>query len=111
LLDHARLREIRPRAVEALEAVGLGHRRSHRPTEMSGGEMQRVAIARALVIDPRVILADEPTGNLDSATGQDVLRLMRQASDGGRTVVMVTHDAGAARAGDRTITLSDGRVA
>jgi len=111
LLDGKRPRDVRDRVAAALEAVGLGHRRGHRPDEMSGGEMQRAAIARALVIEPKVILADEPTGNLDSATGEQILELIRKANhDRGATVVMVTHDAKAATRGSRLVTMRDGVV-
>ena len=111
LLDGKRPRDVRDRVAAALDAVGLGHRRNHRPDEMSGGEMQRAAIARALVIEPKVILADEPTGNLDSATGEQILELIRKANhDRGATVVMVTHDAKAATRGSRLVTMRDGIV-
>jgi len=111
LLDGMRPRDIRDRVAAALEAVGLAHRRGHRPDEMSGGEMQRAAIARALVIEPKVILADEPTGNLDSATGDQILELIRKANqDRGATVVMVTHDVKAAARGSRLVTMRDGVV-
>jgi putative ABC transport system ATP-binding protein len=111
LLDGKRAREIAPRVAAALEAVGLGHRRTHRPDELSGGEMQRVAIARALVIEPKLILADEPTGNLDSATGQQILDLIRRANhERGATIVMVTHDARAAAHGTRVVTMRDGQI-
>jgi putative ABC transport system ATP-binding protein len=112
LLDGLRWRAVRPRVERVLELVGLGGRRTHRPDELSGGEMQRVAIARALVTDPVLLLADEPTGNLDTRTGEGVLELIRAARERlGQTVVLVTHDARAAAYGDRTITLKDGRVA
>ena len=89
--------------------VGLGDRLGHRPNELSGGQQQRVAVARALASRPEVIFADEPTGNLDSRSGTDVLRFMRQAVDDlGQTIVMVTHDARAASFADRTVFLSDG---
>ena len=105
-------RRWRDRASELLELVGLGHRASHRPRELSGGEMQRVAIARALVADPDVLLADEPTGNLDQATGRDIIRLLRSLNERqGLTIVMVTHDAGIAAEADRTVRLVDGRIA
>ncbi len=103
--------EIAERVAGALDLVGMGHRARHRPGEMSGGEMQRVAIARALVIEPVVLLADEPTGNLDSKMGQDILELVKGMSEStGVTVVLVTHDLRAAAYGDRMITLRDGRI-
>jgi putative ABC transport system ATP-binding protein len=92
-------------------AVGLGERLTHRPSELSGGEQQRVAIARALVSKPAVVFADEPTGNLDSKSGDDILELMREAVDRfQQTVVMVTHDASAAAVADRVVMLVDGKV-
>jgi putative ABC transport system ATP-binding protein len=100
-----------PPAQEGLERVGLRARASHYPDEMSGGEMQRVAIARALVIDPEAVLCDEPTGNLDSATSTEILRLLRGLPEPGRrSVVMVTHDADAAQYADRLIHIRDGLV-
>jgi putative ABC transport system ATP-binding protein len=103
--------QLRARAGELLEAVGLGGRTHHRPDELSGGEMQRVAVARALLSEPAVLLADEPTGNLDSRTGVEVLRLLREATRArGLTVVMVTHDPKAAAVGDRILRLADGRI-
>jgi putative ABC transport system ATP-binding protein len=91
--------------------VGLGDRRTHRPSELSGGQQQRVAIARALVTRPAVVFADEPTGNLDSSSSEDVLRLLREAVDQFKqTVVMVTHDAEAASSGDRLVVLRDGKI-
>src|SRR5712692_4769133 len=111
LLDRRRTREVRERVGAALEQVGLTHRRRHRPDELSGGEMQRVAIARALVVEPVLILADEPTGNLDTRTGEHILSLIRDANRSrGCTVVLVTHDARAAAYGDRIVTLKDGMV-
>ena len=99
------------RAREALAAVGLSDRASHRPSELSGGEMQRVSIARALAIQPSIILADEPTGNLDSFAGGEVLRLLREYNrQRGVTIVLVTHSNVAAAYGDRIITLRDGRI-
>jgi putative ABC transport system ATP-binding protein len=94
-----------------LERVGLADRRTHRPSELSGGQQQRVAIARALVTRPTVLLADEPTGNLDSRAGQDVLALLREAVEvDGQTTVMVTHDPRAAAIADRVVFLADGRI-
>jgi putative ABC transport system ATP-binding protein len=111
LLDGKRGATVDTRVAAALDAVGLGHRRSHRPDQLSGGEVQRVAIARALVIEPKLILADEPTGNLDSATGDHVLALLARANqDRGATIAMVTHDAKAAAHGTRVVTMRDGRV-
>jgi putative ABC transport system ATP-binding protein len=94
-----------------LGRVGLGGRAAHRPTELSGGEQQRVAIARALLRHPRLVLADEPTGNLDSKAGGAVMRLLREVVDEGQTVVMVTHDPGAAALADRVVFLRDGEIA
>jgi putative ABC transport system ATP-binding protein len=98
------------RVAELLELVGLGDRAEHRPSEMSGGEQQRVAIARALLRRPHVLLADEPTGNLDSTSGGVVLALLRRLVDSGQTVVMVTHDAGAAALADRVVFVRDGEI-
>ena len=102
-----------PDAVRLLDRVGLGNRTQHRPSELSGGQMQRVAVARALMMDPPLILADEPTGNLDTATGASILALLSEvAHEEGRRrlVVMVTHNSDAAAATDRVITLQDGRL-
>jgi putative ABC transport system ATP-binding protein len=94
-----------------IKRVGLEQRRSHRPSELSGGQQQRVAIARALVSRPTIVLADEPTGNLDSSTGQEILELLRAATEEyGQTTVMVTHDAGAAAIADRILFLADGLI-
>ncbi|MHB8872729.1 MAG: ABC transporter ATP-binding protein [Myxococcaceae bacterium] len=103
--------EVMPKAHAMLESVGLKGRDAHRPDELSGGEMQRVAVARALLTEPALLLADEPTGNLDSKTGAEVLRLIREATrQRNLTVVMVTHDANAAAVGDRIVRLADGAV-
>jgi ABC-type lipoprotein export system ATPase subunit len=99
------------RAREALERLGLGDRVAHEPSELSGGQQQRVALARALVTEPALILADEPTGNLDSHAGAEVMTLLRGLHDQGRTVVLITHDADVAATADREIHLRDGRVA
>lgn len=116
LLAGERLRQAKPRAIELLNLVGMGSRVAHRPKELSGGEMQRVAIARALMMDPRIILADEPTGNLDTKTGRAIVDLLRSvaheqgdASDA-RLVVVVTHDLSVAEETDHVISLLDGRV-
>jgi len=98
------------RAEQALEAVGLAHRARHLPSELSGGEQQRVAIARALINDPAVILADEPTGNLDAQSGRDVLDIFRRLVGAGRTLVLVTHDRAVAERADRILVLDDGRI-
>jgi len=98
------------RAREALERLGLGDRMDHEPTELSGGQQQRVAIARALVTEPALILADEPTGNLDSHSGEEVLRIFQELHDQGRTIVFITHDAEIAAAAERQIHIRDGRL-
>lgn len=98
------------RATELLELVGLGDRLRHKPNELSGGEMQRVAIARALANEPEVILADEPTGNLDSRTGAEIMRLFDRLAEEGKTVVIVTHDPGIAEHCRRIVRLRDGEI-
>jgi putative ABC transport system ATP-binding protein len=100
----------RERARQCLEAIGLLHRADHRPSELSGGEAQRAAIARALVMDPALILADEPTGNLDSATGDHIADLLSRLHGQGRTLVLVTHNERLARRMQRVLTLRDGRL-
>jgi putative ABC transport system ATP-binding protein len=104
-------RERRSRAGAALERLGLGDRLEHTSAELSGGEQQRVAIARALVTDPALLLADEPTGNLASQQGAEVLALFRQLHESGRTIMLITHDPGVAREAQRQIHLRDGRLA
>ncbi len=96
------------RADAALDDVGLAERGDHRPAQLSGGEQQRVALARALVGEPAVVMADEPTGNLDSATGTEILSLLRRTADRGQTIVLVTHDEAIARFSDRIVHLTDG---
>jgi putative ABC transport system ATP-binding protein len=103
-------RERRARAERALEAVGLGARMHHRPNELSGGQRQRVAVARALVGEPSLLLADEPTGNLDSATGEEIFRLFAELHARGHTLLLVTHEARLAARCPRAIRISDGRV-
>jgi putative ABC transport system ATP-binding protein len=111
MLDGTPLRAARPDAVRLLERVNLGDRIDHRPFELSGGQMQRVAIARALIMDPLLVLADEPTGNLDTATGDQILALLRTvAREEDRAVIMVTHNAHAAAHSDRLLVLEDGRI-
>ena len=106
-----RQREIRERARGLLDRLGLSHRFRHRPAELSGGERQRVAIARALMHNPEVLLADEPTGNLDAKTGESLLEVISEQHRNGLTVVMVTHDQWIRARADRTVHLVDGRVA
>ncbi|MER7438826.1 ATP-binding cassette domain-containing protein, partial [Pseudonocardia alni] len=109
-LVYAGGRDRRGRARRALERVGLGDRGDHRPNELSGGQQQRVAVARALVTDPSMILADEPTGNLDTASTTDVMNLFVELNESGRTVVLITHEPEVAEFAKRVVTLRDGRI-
>lgn len=106
----ASLKERHRRAEEALEAVGLGGRIYHTPNELSGGQQQRVAIARALVTNPPIILADEPTGNLDSKSGAEIIKMMRELNEDGNTIILITHDNNVAMQAKRVIRISDGRI-
>jgi putative ABC transport system ATP-binding protein len=111
LIDGRSIDEYRLRIDELLTLVGLGDRQDHKPDQLSGGQQQRVAIARALVTDPVIVLADEPTGNLDSESGEEILRLLRRACDEKQqTIVMVTHDPKAAEFADRIVRLKDGLI-
>lgn len=103
-------RRRRARAEEVLARLGLGKRLRHRPRQLSGGEQQRVAIARALASDPELILADEPTGNLDSTTGREILGIFGELRDQGKTVILVTHDPEAAATAEQTLRLRDGII-
>ena len=102
--------ERRERAADLLTRVGLGERLDHRPTELSGGQMQRVAIARALAMDPDIVLADEPTGNLDSSAGTDIMSLFEELWKAGRTLVVITHDPALAKRAGRMVEIRDGRI-
>jgi putative ABC transport system ATP-binding protein len=104
-------RQRRAAAEETLERVGLGHRMNHRARLLSGGERQRVAIARALIGRPAVLFADEPTGNLDSASGDGILELLKELNEAGTTIVVITHDSHVAGAAQRRVTILDGRIA
>jgi putative ABC transport system ATP-binding protein len=110
IYNGTRRRQRRQRAAELLERVGLGHRREHKPSELSGGQRQRVALARALAADPDLILADEPTGNLDTASGEEVVALFEELVAEGRTVIIVTHDIEIAQRARRIIRLRDGLI-
>jgi putative ABC transport system ATP-binding protein len=104
-------RERHRRALEALERVGIAERQAHRPSELSGGQQQRVAVARAIVTEPRMLLADEPTGNLDSHAGEEVISLLHDLNATGRTIVLITHEQAVADAARHQIHLHDGRIA
>jgi putative ABC transport system ATP-binding protein len=111
VIDGKRLRDYQPRVEQLLALVGIADRRHHKPDQLSGGQQQRVAIARAFVTQPSIVLADEPTGNLDSKSGEEVLNLLRRSCDElGQTIVMVTHDPKAASFADRVVFLKDGRI-
>jgi len=110
LIAGSRLEEVKEQVERLLDLVGMKGRRHHKPDQLSGGELQRIAIARALVNDPLVVLADEPTGNLDTANGEAVISLLRRISGQGTSVVVATHNAELKSVGDRTITLLDGRL-
>jgi putative ABC transport system ATP-binding protein len=103
-------KERRERVAQALERVGMAHRAQHRPGQLSGGQQQRVAVARALVGEPNILLADEPTGNLDSANGLSIMDLIDELHAGGSTICMVTHNLEFARRADRSVRLADGRI-
>ncbi|HHH12461.1 MAG TPA: ATP-binding cassette domain-containing protein, partial [Candidatus Moranbacteria bacterium] len=103
--------EKKRRVEEVLKAVGMFARREHRPAQLSGGERQRAAIARALINDPEIIFADEPTGNLDSVAGANIMRILRTLNDEGRTIVLVTHERQTARAASRILRMKDGSLA
>ena len=112
LIDGKKLKKYQSKIDELLELVGLTDRRKHKPDQLSGGEQQRVAIARAFVNDPDIVLADEPTGNLDSRAGEEIMKLLRRSCDElGQTIVVVTHDPKAASFADRIVFLKDGQIA
>ena len=104
------IRERRERVAQSLERVGLYERREHQPNELSGGQQQRVAIARAIAVEPTLFLADEPTGNLDSHTGEEIMGIFRELHEAGNTIVLITHDSGIASQAQRRINIMDGHV-
>lgn len=104
------IRDRKKKALELLKKVGLGHRAKHKPSELSGGEQQRVAIARSLMNDPLIILADEPTGNLDSKSGLEIIKLLRDLNKEGTTIIMVTHDPNIGEMADRVVKMMDGKI-
>ena len=110
MFQNVPLKDRKERAENLLKEVGLGHRLSHLPSQLSGGERQRVAIARALANDPEIILADEPTGNLDTKTGQEIVSLLEELNKKGKTVIMVTHEPDIAAHAKRAIRIKDGRI-
>ena len=111
LIDGKRLKDYKAKIDQLLSLVGISDRRNHKPDELSGGQQQRVAIARAFITEPSIVLADEPTGNLDSKSGDEVLKLLRRSCDEmGQTIIMVTHDAKAASFANRVVFLKDGRI-
>lgn len=110
IYQHLGYAERKARTAKALERVGLLARAAHKPTELSGGQQQRVAVARALATDPSILLADEPTGNLDSKTGEDIMELFHTLHRSGRTIVLITHNEEIARQAERCIRIMDGRV-
>jgi putative ABC transport system ATP-binding protein len=103
-------KERRARAAELLDKVGLGERTDHKPTELSGGQMQRVAIARSLAMNPDILLADEPTGNLDTSSGTDIMSIFNELWQSGRTLIIITHDPALARRASRVVEIRDGRI-
>jgi len=109
-LHNCNLKEMENNAVKLLKKVGLGHRLNHRPNQLSGGEQQRVAIVRALINNPSLILADEPTGNLDSKSGEEIMEILQKLSEEGRTIIMVTHEEYTAECAKRIIHIKDGMV-
>ena len=104
-------KERKARAIECLKAVGLGDRLKHRPAQLSGGQRQRVAIARALAARPNIIIADEPTGNLDSSRGEEIMKLLKDLNKQGITLIVITHDMNIARQAGRVVQIKDGHIA